>query len=167
VGPLDLSGIITNHGALKASSGIIHFEDATIDGGTLGGSGLIANASGANTLDGVAILAGTTVHVTDNTALELAGTIPLSGSVALDSTGDATQLKISGSVVLDGGGQVTLSDDANNSIVSDGSAATLANFHLISVAGTIGDIHLTLVNSGTIEATGAHPLIIDTGTNTL
>jgi hypothetical protein len=167
VGTLDLSGIITNHGALKASSGIIHFEDATIDGGTLGGSGLIATASGANTLDGVAILAGTTVHVTDNTALELAGTIPLSGSVALDSTGDATQLKISGSVVLDGGGQVTLSDDANNSIVSDGSAATLANFDLISGAGTIGDIHLTLVNSGTIEATGAHPLIIDTGTNTL
>jgi len=61
---------------------------------------------------------------------------------------------------------VTLSDNANNAIVSDGPSATLNNFDTITGAGTIGDSNLALVNSGIIDATGSHPLIIDTGVNT-
>jgi hypothetical protein len=123
--------------------------------------------SGTSTLDGVAIASGTTVNVTDNTALELQGTIANHGTIALNSSGDLTELIISGSVSLGGGGQVTLSDKAGNSIVSDGSPATLTNFDAISGAGTIGDGDLTLVNFGIIDATGTNALIIDTGVNTV
>ncbi len=167
VGTLDLTGIIANHGQIDATTGKIDFENATLNGGTLGGGGIIATVSGANVLSGVTIAAGTTVQVTDNTSLELVGTIENSGTIALNSSGDVTELKISGNVVLDGGGQVTLSDSADNSIVSDGSAATLTNFDTIAGAGTIGDDDLTLVNSGTIDANGTEALIIDTGINTM
>jgi hypothetical protein len=61
---------------------------------------------------------------------------------------------------------VTMSDSSHNLIGSDGSAATLTNYDTISGAGTIGDAHLTLVNEGTIDATGFNALIIDTGHNT-
>jgi len=167
VGTLDLTGTITSNGQIDATTGKIDFENATLNGGTLGGGGTIATVSGANALNSVTIAAGTTVQVTDNTSLELSGTIANSGTIALDSSGDVTQLKISGNVVLDGAGQVALSDNAHNSIVSDGSAATLDNFDAITGAGTIGDSNLTLVNSGSIDATGTHALIIDTGINTI
>ena len=112
------------------------------------------------------IATGTTVKVTDNTALDLKGTIANSGTIALNSSGDTTQLKISGSVLLNGSGHVTLTDNTHNSIVSDGSAATLSNSNTITGAGTIGDTLLTLVNNGTIDATGTNALTIDTGINT-
>jgi hypothetical protein len=134
----------------------------------LGGVGTIATApaSAASTLSGVSIAGNTTIKVTNNTVLDLAGTISDVGTIALNSSGDATQLKITGSVTLQGGGNVTLTDNAHNFIVSDGLSATLTSFDTIAGAGTIGDINLTLFNSGIIDATGANPLIIDTGTNT-
>jgi hypothetical protein len=70
---------------------------------------------------------------------------------------------MTGDVVFNGGGHVTLTDSANNSIVGDGAAATPTNFDAIAGAGTIGDSHLALLNSGIINANGSHPLIIDTG----
>jgi hypothetical protein len=98
--------------------------------------------------------------------LDLKGTIVDGGTIALNSSGHATQLEISGNVLLDGGGHVTLTDNTHNAIVSDGSPAELTNSDTITGTGTIGDSHLTLVNDGTIDATGTHPLIIDTGINT-
>ena len=162
-GELDLTGTITNNGELDASGGgKLDLENVTINGGTLGGNGTIATVSGLNTLNGITIASATTVKVTDNTVLELEGTIANLGTIALISSGHSTKLEISGSVLLGGGGQVTLSDD-NNAIVSDGSPATFCNFDTITGAGTIGDSCLTLVNSGTIDATGSHALRIDTG----
>lgn len=167
---LNLTGTIAAAGAeIDANSGpgiAVDLESLVLVGATLGGLGTIATASAANTLNGVTISDGTTVNVTDGTALDLAGTIDAAGTVALNSSGDSTQLKITGSVAIDGGGHLTLTDDANNAIVSNGPAATLRNFDTITGAGTIGDSDLALVNSGTIDATGLHPLIIDTGTNT-
>ena len=58
-----------------------------------------------------------------------------------------------------------MSDNSHNVIDSDGAAATLTNHDTISGAGTIGDAYLTLVNDGTIDATGSHGLVIDTGIN--
>ncbi|MGZ5873049.1 MAG: beta strand repeat-containing protein, partial [Bradyrhizobium sp.] len=168
VGTLDLTGTITNNGEIDAAlGGTLDLENATINGGTLGGHGTIATVSGADTLNNVAIAAGTTVKVTDNTALDLKGTIANGGTIALNSSGDTTQLEISGIVLLNGSGQVTLTDNTHNMIVSDGLAATLANSETITGAGTIGDPLLTLVNSGTIDATGTHTLTIDTGINTI
>jgi hypothetical protein len=97
--------------------------------------------------------------------MDLVGTITDAGTIALNSSGHSTGLKISGNVSLAGLGNLTMTDDSHNFIASDGSAATLTNSDTISGAGTIGDSHLTLNNSGTIDATGAHALIIDTGVN--
>ena len=143
----------------------LNLNGATIDGGNLSGFGTIATVGGVDTFDNVAIASVTTVNVTDNTVLDLIGTIANSGMIALNSSGDATQLEISGNVLLDGSGQVTLTDNAHNAIVSDGSAATLTNSNMITGAGTIGDTLLTLVNDGTIDATGTNSLTIDTGVN--
>ena len=120
VGTLDLTGTITNNGEIDATTGTLDLENATINGGTLGGTGTIATVSGIDTLNGVAIATGTTVKVTDDTALDLKGTIANGGTIALNSSGDTTQLEISGSVLLNGSGKVTLTDNIDNAIVSDG-----------------------------------------------
>ena len=89
-----------------------------------------------------------------------------SGTIALQSSGDMTQLEIGGDVILTGGGQVTLGGNTADAIVSDGAAATLANAgNIISGGGTIGDANLTLVNSGVIDATVKSGLVIATGAN--
>ena len=135
----------------------------TIDGGTLGGAGTIAIENGVSSFDNIAIGALATVEVNDNSGLELIGTIANEGLIALTSSADTTQLEISGNVLLEGSGQLVLSDSSLNHIVSDGSTATLTNSETISGAGTIGDAFLTLVNDGTIDATGTNPLMIDSG----
>ncbi len=123
----------------------------------------VDTASTFNTLNGVTIASGATVEVTDGAVLDLLGAISGGGTIALGASGDFTGLEISGVLTLGSGGNVTMTDDAHNFIASNGSAATLTNFDTISGAGTIGDIHLTLVNSGTIDATGTHALTINTG----
>ena len=151
--------------------------DATLDGVTVSNGGNI-NVGMAGTSDPTLLLDnGTTV---DNGTLSIgsSGTLEIgTGGATLNDVsvinngiieilGDTTQLQISGNVLLDGSGKVTLTDTAQNIIVSDGSAATLTNSNMITGAGTIGDDHLTLVNDGTIDATGTHLLTIDTGINT-
>jgi hypothetical protein len=166
VGVLELTGTIFNCGEVDATTGVLDLSNVTLNGGTLGGAGTIATVSAFNTLEGgVTIAGGTTVSVTDGTTLHLVGTISDEGTVALGASGHFTGLEISGNVSLTGGGNVTMTNDTHNFVESDGSAATLTNSDTISGAGTIGDSHLTLVNSGTIDATGSHALIIDTGVN--
>ena len=108
--------------------------------------------------------------VSDGAMVPLGGTIDNTGTIALDSTGDATDLQIIGNgVTLEGGGQVILSDSSENMIVGTNTDATLTNVdNTISGAGQIGagDGNLTLVNetAGTIDANivGA-VLTLDTG----
>ena len=164
---VDLGTTIINFGAtitVDDAAGV-DLNGATIAGGTLSGDGVMVTVGGVSTFEGVAIASATTVSVTDDTVLDLNGAIDNGGIIALNSSGDATQLEISGNVVLEGTGQVALTDNANNAIVSDGSSAMLTNSNTITGAGTIGDAFLTLVNDGTINATGENPLIIDTGAN--
>ena len=144
----------------------LDLDGAVIAGGTLSGDGTIETVGGVNTFDDVAIASATTVDITDNTVLDLTGLITNSGVIALNSSGDATELQVFGDALLEGSGQIVLTDNAQNAIVSDGSAATLINANTIAGAGTIGDFFLTLVNDGDIDATGANALIIDTGVNT-
>ena len=164
---VDLGTTIINFGAtitVDDAAGL-DLNGATIAGGTLSGDGVIVTVGGVSTFEGVAIASATTINVTDDTVLDLSGAIDNGGIIALNSSGDATQLEISGNVVLEGTGQVALTDNANNAIVSDGWSATLTNSNTITGAGTIGDAFLIMVNDGTINATGENPLIIDTGAN--
>jgi hypothetical protein len=109
--------------------------------------------------------------VSDGAVLPLNGTIDNTGIIALNSTGDATELQIVGNgVTLEGGGQLTLSDNAANIIIGTGPNDTLTNVdNTISGAGQIGsgDGNLTLINEahGTIDANVAGgTLTLETGT---
>ena len=111
-----------------------------------------------------------TITISDGATLPLNGTINNTGIIALNSTGDATNLQIiGGGVTLQGDGQLTLSDSHENVIFGTTAATTLTNVdNTISGAGQIGvgDGNLTLVNEthGTIDAniSGA-TLTLDTG----
>ena len=109
--------------------------------------------------------------ISDGAVLPLSGTIDNTGTIALNSSGDHTELQIIGDgVTLEGGGQLILSDNAANTIVGTGPSDTLTNVdNTISGAGQIGsgDGTLTLVNEahGTIEANDAGgTLTLETGT---
>jgi hypothetical protein len=103
----------------------------------------------------------------DGAILPLSGTINNTGTIALTSTGDQTDLQlIEHGITLQGGGEVVLSDSAENVITGTSLDVTLTNVdNTISGSGQLGMGQLTLVNEGTIDATGANPLTIDTGAN--
>ena len=166
-------------------AGIASFDDVkshlTADAN---GDAVITLADGQSiTLDGVAadsLAASNFVFdqtpVTDNAGamtigdgalLPLSGVINNTGTIALNSTGHATTLElIQHGVTLQGGGQLILSDSDANLISGAAPGVTFTNTdNTISGAGHLGDWQTTLVNNGTIVATGAHALIIDTGSN--
>ena len=105
--------------------------------------------------------------VNDGAMLPVGGTIDNTGTIALGSTGDLTRFEVLvKSATLEGGGHVTLSDDSHNVIFGSTPDATLVNVdNTIAGAGQIGAGQLTLVNEGTIVASGANALVIDTGTH--
>jgi hypothetical protein len=103
------------------------------------------------------------VVVSNGATLDIEGiNIRNAGVLALESTGDATMLRIHSRALVGGGGSILLSGDAR--ITSgDGAAAELINrSNTISGAGTIGDSAMTLTNRGMIEALGG-VLELDTG----
>ena len=99
--------------------------------------------------------------------LPLSGVINNTGTIALESSGSQTLLQlIQYGITLQGGGQVTLSDSDDNMIAGTLPSVTLTNVdNTISGAGQLGGGQLTLINEGTIVATGTHALVIDTGFN--
>ena len=162
-------------GTLAASGGNVLLQTgADIIGGKLiaSGGGLFDVVTGS-TLDGstgaVSIAAGVTVQVSDNEQLYVLGTILDSGTVALTSGGDATDLVItSPTVVLSGGGVVSMSDNPGNRIYGTGAGDdVLINNDTIAGAGQIGvnsgGNPLALTNNGVIDATGVNALVIQPG----
>ncbi len=103
----------------------------------------------------------------DGATLPLGGTIDNTGTIALNSIGDGTELVVlSDGITLQGGGTLALSDNTANAIVGGGVETTLTNRdNTILGAGRIGDAAMTLNNEGVIDATGVNPLVIDTGGN--
>ncbi|WP_456780966.1 hypothetical protein [Bradyrhizobium sp. USDA 3315] len=105
----------------------------------------------------------------DGAMLPLSGVIHNTGEIDLQASGDGTLLQlIQTGITLNGGGHVVLSDDDHNIIAGTASNVTLDNVdNVISGAGQIGQGSLTLSNEGTINATGTHALVIDTGANVI
>jgi hypothetical protein len=99
--------------------------------------------------------------------MPLSGTINNSGTIEIDSTSGQSELElIEHGITLQGGGQVTLSDSTQNILCGTAPDVTLTNVdNTISGAGQLGAGQMTLVNEGTIAATGANALLIDTGPN--
>jgi hypothetical protein len=108
-----------------------------------------------------------TMTIGDGAMLPLGGTIDNTGTIALNSTGDDSDLEILvRGATLTGGGQVVLSDNGQNVVFGGDPSAVLDNVdNTISGAGQLGNGQLTLRNEGVIEATGANALVIDTGAN--
>ena len=167
---LDLSA---TGASLNVTGGSFDFRSGSIKGGTLSqsGSGLF-QVVGGGTLDGsaggVTLTAGSTIRITDNSALALAGTFVNAGTVSLASTGANVRLAINNDVTLTGGGTLLLGETpANiNAIRSNvsGVTSTLTNVNnTIRGAGALyGDSTpsagtLAIINqaAGVINATSA------------
>ena len=118
---------------------------------------------------GITVASGTII-IENGQTLTLHGAIDNTGSISVDSTGDATYLYADASnPTLSGGGTITLADNANSIISSQVVGATLTNVdNTISGAGRIvgdivhGYITLALINEqkGVIDATGSNALLV-------
>jgi hypothetical protein len=154
---------------LATDKGVVELSSATISGGTLqtSGTGVIEAYidrsvpqslidGGSSTVSNEGLLS-----VPNGVTLDVQGVIANTGTINLNSSGASTRLLVTAeSASLTGAGEVLLSANPNNKLVGTltgkiGSWAvpTLTNFNTISGAGRIG-LDLSLVNSGTIDATG-------------
>src|SRR5262249_44314204 len=106
-----------------------------------------------------------TLTIGNGALLPLSGTMNNTGTIALDATSAETKLQlIQSGITLEGGGELTLSDSSGNLIFGTMPSVTLTNVdNTISGAGQLGGGQMTLVNHGTISATGTNALIVDTG----
>jgi len=129
----------------------------------------IASGTSFSATDGTGTPPGLTagkIEVADSASFEVGGPVDNTGTIALNSTGDATSFLIDGAVTLSGAGKVVLSKYAANTIAGDpaNGGALTNDGNTISGAGTIGGKNLTLNNqAGTIDANSSNPLTIDTG----
>jgi filamentous hemagglutinin len=186
-GPLVLTGMTVNNagGTISSSGQTVQVTNTTIDGGNVtltgsanlqltngvihGGSTLSNSSTGtmeilggfANALGGtITNPAGGLLKIDNNTGMKLeSGTYTNLGTVQLNSAGNFSELIIGSNVTLSGG-TVTMSNNINNFIFGANSANTLTNQETISGAGHVGDNQMTLVNSGTINASQAAGMII-------
>jgi len=108
-----------------------------------------------------------TMMIGDGAILPLTGIVNNTGTIELNSVGGQTALEVGASgITLQGGGQITLSDSAVNFIFGATPTATLTNVdNTIIGAGQLGSGEMTLINEGTIIASGHNALVIDTGVN--
>ena len=137
----------------------------TID--LLGVSAASLNASNFTfNIDPVTDNAGSIV-ISDGAIMPYSGVLNNTGTLTLDAHGTNTELEvIQHGLTLQGGGKVVLSDYAGNGIFAAISSVALTNLdNTISGAGQLGEGQMTLVNEGTIIASGTNALVIDTGTN--
>jgi hypothetical protein len=175
-GGLTIDGVVSNTGTIKANAASsVILNNADIAGGTLTSlsTGAVRTAGGTvgSLLDGVAaaVTNSGTLVVTNNSDLNLQGTLTNTGTLDLNSGGNTTALVVTAKNAVINGGKIVLTDNGNNQI--DGTlsgprgaqtVSSLTNASVISGTGTIG-ANLQLNNTGTIDATGSGALIIATG----
>lgn len=159
-GTLQISSNVLNTGgtiqSLGATGGVN--VSATIQNGTLAGSGLI-QTNGSSVLNGVTISSGTTYTAGLGTTTGLVGSLSNSGNLQVNAGfGNNTVLNIQSDLTLSGGGTVTLNSGDNNGRVfvqQSGGSFTLTNAdNTIQGYGTIGNGGLALANqaSGLVTA---------------
>jgi hypothetical protein len=156
-GSLALYGatILNGGGTITSGSGsnVTLEAGVTVTGGTLNGAGLFTSVYGA--LNGVTNAGN--VQISNSGELYISGTINNTGTLAVNSAGNSTELYVnSPTATLQGGGTVTLSDSNNNYIVAATSGNQLTVAQTIQgPGGNIGGGSLVLVNQGTIDATAS------------
>jgi hypothetical protein len=175
------NGLVIDSNVTNASAGhivagggnVILANGADIAGGALSSTGTSAiNIGNTATLDGST--AGTltnlgNVVVQDGSTLTLLGNIANQGAITLDSANYLTELIIGpggntvGTVTLSGTGTVALDGAAGDLVTGAISGDTLVNKETITGGGQLGGGTLSLVNQGTISATGSNTLFLNTG----
>ena len=155
----DAGALISSGGKLFVQSGGTASDVTILSGGTaINAAGATLNVSVGATDFGKLTNSGT-VNVIDGGTLTLgAAAVANAGSIRLQGTsgGSGATLLLAGNVTLSGGGTLSLSPSGNNVITDSGGTSTLTNLNnTISGAGTLGDLNLTLINSGTIVGNGS------------
>jgi hypothetical protein len=161
-------------GLVTAAGGNVYLQGGDLRGGTLsssGGAAITVQGGYSGTLDGTtnAVANTGTVAVNNQGTLAVLGSIVNTGMIALQSTNQNTDLVIgpttgtAGTVTLSGAGTLTLSDNFGNRIYGGEAGDTLLNESTIAGAGQFGVGTLTLINQGTIDATGGTVLTVNTG----
>ena len=161
-------------GTLAAIGTNVYLQNSTVIGGLLKTAGTnVIDVQGnyGGTLDGSASMVTSTgnVQIDNQGTLSVLGTLSNSGTIALNSTNQNTDLVFgptsgtAGTVTLSGGGTIILDNNLGNRIYGGQSADTLVNTNnLIEGAGQIGAGQLTFINDGTVDATGTIGLYLST-----
>ena len=173
-GTLTIAGTLTNGGTTSGLAGSsITLKKADIVGGTLQ-SATTVNVSGTgNILDGTtaSLTNQASLMVADKGALTIQGAIANSGKISLAAKTATTALIIGkAGATLSGGGSIVLGASAFNTLTGAATTATLTNVNnTIIGSGMIGNAKLVLVNQagGVIDQTGSVALTINTGTKTI
>ena len=157
-----------------AKASHLSLQGGAIAGGTVTvavGGLLTADSGGATSVSSLAAATlsnSGAITIDDQENLTLQGAATNSGVITVNTAGNETSLTVgSGGLTLSGGGGLALTDSTANEVLGASAAATLTNVdNTISGAGQLGAGKMTLVNQakGVIDATGANPLILDTGT---
>jgi autotransporter passenger strand-loop-strand repeat protein len=154
---VDLANVTISGGILKTAGAgaIIRFDSCVV------------HVPENDTLDGVTVAAGALVDAAGYDEISLSGTIANSGTISLGGSAGAVLLNIQGAVVLSGG--KLLSENAANLVSANSDATLTIQSATLAGEGDIGQpggTDLTLVNSGTVDATigtSGGELVIETG----
>jgi hypothetical protein len=174
-GGLILRGMTINNSGGGSLLGVsrVDLASTTLIGGTLKtiGTGVIDTTDRGTLLDGTTSAVSNTgqFSVSNNTSLNIQGTIANTGTIAMNSGGNVTQIVVTAKNAVLNGGTVTLTDTSQNFILGTITGArgaqtvsTLTNSGVIQGAGNIGS-NLVLDNTATIDATLTNALVIATG----
>ena len=172
---LVIQDLVSNAGGtILAAGSDVDVSGGQIVGGTLAGTEGIVMLSGAE-LDGATAGAITllgTAEIPQN-QVTMFGTLDNEGTLLLDPPASGAGILVGSDtgtpLTLDGGGTIALSDVTNNIIIGSGEPTVLDNLdNTIEGAGLLGGNNLSIVNAGTIIATGHAALTVagSTLTNT-
>jgi hypothetical protein len=152
--------VLANSQITLDNATILHGFVSIAAGGAMltvsGTSNTIETAFGQDNLSTPTISNAGTLSIGDGSSLTLASpdAIDNSGTISLNSTGDATYLYFDQpDAGINGGGHIMLSANANNFIAVTQTGDQLTNFdNTISGSGTIGAGGMVLINDGVIDA---------------
>jgi hypothetical protein len=170
-GTLRLAGGSFNNaaGTIEALAGSrVELAAATVTGGTLAtqGDGVVGTQNGSiATLDGVTLLGTYDAGGSLNTRTDLANTITNRGTLAMNATLTASEVRLLGEVTLAGPGELVMSDRSNNWIVGNTADSRLTNAadHTLRGAGQLGVNSIAIHNQGLFRASGTTALVVDPG----
>ncbi|MEO8927557.1 MAG: hypothetical protein ABI306_10395 [Caulobacteraceae bacterium] len=161
-------GQITLKGADIVGGGLSSYSSGAV---AVSGRGNMLDGTTTPVIVGVGIVIGDAAALRIQGAITNLGGFVNSGAISLAAGSHHADLIVGAAgATLSGGGSVILGDNALNTIRGVGAAATLTNVdNTISGAGRLGAGRMTLINEakGVIDATGTLALNIDTGSSTI